>query len=166
MQNIQQLARASSCFFFSDCSAILVRQLTICTCVRAFTLVFARNMWIPSVHIRDQRRFYAPRRSCEFTARVPLCPVRARSFARVHVNLRPASCSHENVPSSSSSDPQPTVDDASSRTSRSESSLSLTLPFLHRLVPLFLLLLLFLLLHLRLVVLFPSFLSFSFALSL
>lgn len=65
---------------------------------------------------------------------------RTRSFARVYMNLHPASCSHENVPSSSSSDSQATVDDASSRTSRSESSLSLVLPSLRWLVPLYLLL--------------------------
>lgn len=59
-------------------------------------------------------------RSCEFIARAPLCPMRAR----VHVNLRPASRSHESVLSSSSSDSRSAVDDdASSRASRSESPL-------------------------------------------
>lgn len=65
-------------------------------------------------------------RSCEFIARAPLCPMRAR----VHVNLRPASRSHESVLSSSSSDSRSSVDDASSRASRSESPLPCSLSFL------------------------------------
>lgn len=126
--------------------------------MRAFTLVFVHRVRISSV--RDQRRALRAMKIVRVyctNASLSGARTRTRFFARVHVNLRPASCSHENVPSSSSSDSQATVDDASSRTSRSESSLSLALPSLRRLVPLFLFL------HL-LIVLFPSF-SFSRSLS-
>lgn len=117
--------------------------------------MFVHRVRISSV--RDQRRVLRAMKIVRVyctNASLSGARTRTRFFARVHVNLRPASCSHENAPSSSSSDSQATVDDASSRTSRSGSSLSLALPSLRRLVPLFLFL------HLLLIVLSPSF-SFS-----
>lgn len=81
--------RASSHFFFSLSLTAPLFSWNNCqwynSCVRAFTCsVRASYVEILSVHVRDQRRFYAPWRSCEFTARVPLCPVRTRGRALLH----------------------------------------------------------------------------------
>lgn len=158
-------------FFFSHCSAIFAKRLSTVRSMYACVYADVRALYVDIVraYARPKAVLRAMKIVRVYCTNASLSDVRTRmrSFARVYMNLRPASCSHENVPSSSSSDSQATVDDASSRTSRLESSLSLALPSLRRLVPLCLLLLLSLLLHLLLIALFPSFsFSFSFALSL
>lgn len=89
------------------------------------------------MYVYSQRRF-TPRRSCEFAARASasLSGARTRApFARVHANLCLCPARTDGALPSSSFDSRPAVDDASSRTSRSESFLFLVLPSLRRLLP-------------------------------
>lgn len=113
---------------YRHCRAAIDTQYTIhaCNARRGWCLRERESLEARRYMHTAKNGLRAKERSCEFIARAPLFVRCAHANARVHVNLRPASRSHESVLSSSSSDSRPTVDDASSRASRSESSFSLS----------------------------------------